>query len=70
MPTIKMLKRLWTYRRKRTEVSFRGFEILETWKFLITNTITSHEHVFFRATTQNYDHAQSPPTRRFSGPDA
>ena len=45
MPSIKMLKRLWTYHRKRTEASFRRFE--NSRKFPITNSITSHEHAFF-----------------------
>jgi len=45
MPSIKMLKRLWTYRRKRTEASFRGFGNSRNLE------VAHHEHVSFQALT-------------------
>jgi hypothetical protein len=40
MPSIKMLKRLWTYHRKRTEASFRGFREFSK------REVPHQEHVF------------------------
>jgi len=46
MPSIKMLKRLWTYRRKRTEASFRGFGNSRNLEVAHHEHVSSSTHVF------------------------